>query len=97
MLAVAAQGHARDSIISVEGVEFLLARRTGLLAFEQGLGKTLVAIVAFQRLRKHGDVDTMIVICPNSLKRTWANEVARFAADLDVQIIEGGPQVRRPV
>ena len=32
-----------------EGLEYLLANGCGLLAFEQGLGKTLVAIEAYRR------------------------------------------------
>ncbi len=79
----------------IDGVEFLLNRRAGILAFEQGLGKTLVAIAAFSRLRGSGAADTLIVICPNSLKRTWVAEVARFAPDLTWKIIEGNVRVRR--
>lgn len=78
-----------------EGVEFLLAKGSGLLAFEQGLGKTLVAIEAFRRLRADGATDAMLVICPNSLKRTWARELARFTPDIEAHIVEGGPQDRR--
>lgn len=78
-----------------EGVAFLLTQRSGLLAFEQGLGKTLVAIAAFASLHAGGKVETMLVICPNSLKRNWQGEVARFAAHLEVAIIEGGARERR--
>ena len=38
----------------MEGIEFLTGRGSGLLAFEQGLGKTLVAIEAFRRLLESG-------------------------------------------
>jgi len=78
-----------------EGVEFLLARDSGLLAFEQGLGKTLVAIEAYRRLLASGATDALLVVCPNSLKRTWATELARFAPDLDAHLVEGGSQERR--
>lgn len=78
-----------------EGVAFLLDRGSGILAFEQGLGKTLVAIEAFRRLHAAGRVETMLVICPNSLKRNWACELARFAPELGVCIIEGSRQARR--
>ena len=37
-----------------EGVEFLLSRRSGIFAFEQGLGNTVVALEAFVRLRQSG-------------------------------------------
>ncbi|HTR53360.1 MAG TPA: DEAD/DEAH box helicase [Kofleriaceae bacterium] len=81
----------------VEGVDFLLTRRAGLLAFEQGLGKTLVAIDGFRRLHQSGEAGRMLVICPNSLKRNWVAELARFAPTLTVQIAEGTPQKRRKV
>jgi len=78
-----------------EGIRFLLERQSGLLAFEQGLGKTLVAIAAFDKLRSRGAVETMLVVCPNSLKRNWAAEVARFNPAMSVEIIAGRPRDRR--
>ena len=78
-----------------EGVEFLLSNGSGLLAFEQGLGKTLVAIRAYERLAGAGQVQGMLVVCPNSLKKTWANELQRFAPDLTWAIIEGAARQRQ--
>lgn len=78
-----------------EGVGFLLARRAALLAFEQGLGKTLVAIEAFRELRLKGALDAMLVLCPNSLKRTWATEAAKFAPELRVHVVTGAARARR--
>jgi SNF2 family DNA or RNA helicase len=78
-----------------EGIAFLLERKAGLLAFEQGLGKTLVAIKAFAILRSRDQVDALLVICPNSLKRNWVAEFTRFEPHLEVRIIEGTAAVRR--
>lgn len=78
-----------------EGVAFLTGGRHGLLAFEQGLGKTLVAIDAFRQLREQGDADRMLVVCPNSLKRNWVAEIAKFAPGVPVEIAEGKPKERR--
>lgn len=80
-----------------EGLNFLTEARSGLLAFEQGLGKTLVAIEAFQRLFAANAVDAMVVICPNSLKRTWVAELQKFARTLTVEVIDGAAKVRREV
>jgi len=77
------------------GVSFLTDGRAGLLAFEQGLGKTLVAIDAFRRLREAGEAERMLVICPNSLKRNWVAEIEKFAPMLTVEIAEGTPKARR--
>lgn len=78
-----------------EGVAFLLERKSGLLAFEQGLGKTIVAIDAFRHLKAAGDADRLIVVCPNSLKRNWAFEVERFAPELTACIVQGSARERR--
>jgi SNF2 family DNA or RNA helicase len=80
-----------------EGVAFLTTGRQGLLAFEQGLGKTLVAIDAFRSLRRSGEAERMLVICPNSLKRNWVAEIGKFAPGTTVQIAEGTPRVRRNI
>tara|TARA_B100000700_G_scaffold331737_1_gene467781 strand:+ start:12482 stop:13852 length:1371 start_codon:yes stop_codon:yes gene_type:complete len=41
---------------------------------EMGLGKTAVALSDFLELWLNHDVDILIVICPNTLKRNWAKE-----------------------
>src|SRR3989442_3932691 len=78
-----------------EGVAFLLEKKAGLVAFEQGLGKTLVAIKAFVEVRTAGDADALLVVCPNSLKRNWLSEFTRAEPDIRVAIVEGGPKSRR--
>ena len=78
-----------------EGAAFLVGRKSGILAFEQGLGKTLIAIEAFCRLRAIGDADRLLVICPNSLKRNWVVEVAKFTPWLTVDLIGGTMRQRR--
>jgi SNF2 family DNA or RNA helicase len=91
MTAVQLMGH------QLEGIDFLTGKRAGLLAFEQGLGKTLVAIEAFRRVRQAGGAHRLLVICPNSLKRNWVAELARFAPDLEATIIEGPRRRRRQI
>lgn len=83
--------HQRD------GVAFLTGQRAGLLAFEQGLGKTLVAIDSFRILHLMGAVDKLLVVCPNSLKRNWVAETAMFMPELVVDIAEGTSRERRHV
>jgi SNF2 family DNA or RNA helicase len=79
----------------VEGVEFLLRRGSGLLAFEQGLGKTLVAIESFRQVLEARHADQLLVLCPNSLKRNWEAELVKFAPGLACVIVEGSPVQRR--
>ena len=45
-----------------------------ILAFEQGLGKTLTAIALSECL----DVDHVYIVCPNSLKENWALEIQKY-------------------
>ncbi len=78
-----------------DGVRFLLKRQGGILAFEQGLGKTLTAIDAFRQLRERGQAGHMLVVCPNSLKDNWAEEIARFAPGWKVRIVGGSGRERR--
>jgi SNF2 family DNA or RNA helicase len=80
-----------------EGVDFLIERGAGLLAFEQGLGKTFVAIEAFRALLDSDGADRMLVICPNSLKRNWLAEFNKFAPGVSAEIAEGSPKKRRMV
>jgi SNF2 family DNA or RNA helicase len=83
--------HQRD------GVTFLTESGAGLLAFEQGLGKTFVAIEAFRRLIENGVVDKLLVICPNSLKRNWVAEFSKFAPSVSTEVAEGLPKTRRAI
>ena len=78
-----------------EGVDFLTGQGSGLLAFEQGLGKTFVAISAFRLLLDSGRADRLLVICPNSLKRNWVAEFTKFAPTVSVEVAEGPPKKRR--
>ena len=45
-----------------------------ILAFEQGLGKTLTSISLSECLNK----DHVYIICPNSLKENWALEIKKY-------------------
>ncbi len=78
----------------IEGVAFLAATGRALLADDMGLGKTLQAIAAASWLERNADVNTILVICPASLKQQWAREIAKFT-DHKVQIIQGSPEARQ--
>lgn len=80
-----------------EGIAFLTEKQHGLLAFEQGLGKTLVAIRAFTEVLHRNACDRMLVICPNSLKRNWVAEIEKFADGVTCEIAEGTPARRKAV
>lgn len=51
----------------------------GLCLFdEQGIGKTVMAMAAFDILCQRGDVDSMIIICPVTMIEGWKNDIERF-------------------
>ena len=61
--------------------------KTGVGWFlEQGLGKTLLALSEFHALVLQNKVDRMIVICPNSFKLGWAEEITKHGFDFDVHV-----------
>ena len=78
-----------------EGIGFLTEGKAGLLAFEQGLGKTLVSIDSFRKVFAARQAEKLLIICPNSLKRNWVAELIKFAPELSVVVAEGTPKQRR--
>ena len=67
-----------------EAVKFLLARKKCILADDQGLGKTTSLSVA----AIEGNFDSVVVICPASLKTNWAKELFWYCNEKDVSVIE---------
>lgn len=63
----------------------------GLCLFdEQGSGKTVMTIAAFDELRRSGEIDAMIVVCPKSMVSEWPKDIARFLGpECRVEIAEG--------
>ena len=65
---------------------------------EMGLGKTAVVLAEFIRYQKAGLVDGLVVICPNSLKRTWADQAEKFGSGISSAIwpLHGTVQLQDP-
>lgn len=68
-----------------EAVKFLLSRKKCVLADDMGLGKTCEVIVA----AIEGNFDSVLVICPASLKTNWLEELSYYVPERDVTIIGG--------
>ena len=64
----------------------------GLCLFdEQGCGKTVVSIAAFDILRELHLIDAMIVVCPKSMLGEWPKDIAKFTQNkYTVAIADGG-------
>lgn len=69
-----------------EAIEFAIERSSVLLGDEMGLGKTVEAI-GF--LNCHPEVDTLLVVCPASLRINWAREISVWLISpcVDITII----------
>lgn len=67
-----------------EGVQFLLTRKRCILADDMGYGKTATLSVA----AIEGNFDTILIICPASIKTTWKKELMWYVPERDITIIE---------
>lgn len=67
------------------GAKFLLNRKKCILADEQGLGKSSTLLVA----AIEGNFDSVLIICPASLKTNWKNELMWYVPERDITIVDG--------
>ena len=68
-----------------EAVKFLLSRKKCILALDMGAGKTASLSVA----AIEGNFDSVLIICPASLKTTWFNELSYYVSEREISIIGG--------
>ena len=62
---------------------------------EQGTGKTVTTIGAFDVLVERGDADTLLLAAPKSMVAEWQHEFERFTGDLyAVALVAGKPRER---
>jgi SWI/SNF-related matrix-associated actin-dependent regulator 1 of chromatin subfamily A len=66
-------------------VKFLLAKKKAILALDMGLGKSTVLSVA----AIEGNFDSVLIICPASLKTNWKKELMWYVPERDISIVDG--------
>ena len=66
-------------------VHYALDARRTFLADEQGLGKTVEALATLEA----ADAFPAVVICPASMKLTWAREAERWLGHRSVSVLQG--------
>ena len=67
-----------------EAVQFMLSRKKCILADSMGLGKsTELAVAAIE-----GNFDSVLIICPASLKTNWKKELMWYVPEKDIAIVE---------
>lgn len=81
----------------VPGRDFLVAAKYALLGDEMGSGKTLQALAAMRAVSKFPGKGAYpaLVVCPNSTKRNWAREVAKWLPEANAVVIDGSAAKRR--
>ena len=67
-----------------EAIQFLLSRKKCILADSMGLGKTTSLTVA----SIEGNYDSILIICPASIKTNWKNELKFYIPEKDITIID---------
>jgi len=67
----------------IEGIEFGRKKNSVLFGDEMGLGKTVEAI---GWLNCHPEIDSLLVVCPATLKVNWARELKKWLISPCVEI-----------
>jgi len=75
----------------VEAVEAMVDRKKMLVAYDLGLGKTVLTIAAIEQLKDLEEIqEPGIVICLSSLKYQWAEQIRKFTGgDANPLVIDG--------
>lgn len=73
-------------------IKFLLSRKKCILADEMGLGKSNSLAVA----SVEGNFDSILIICPASLKLNWRDELLWYVNEKDITIIDSFQNKTKP-
>jgi SNF2 family DNA or RNA helicase len=75
-----------------EAVKFLWSRKKCILADDMGLGKTTsVSVAAIE-----GNFDSVLIICPASLKTNWKRELSFYINEREISVIDGFNDKTKP-
>lgn len=80
-------------LYQARAVHFALTSPRALLALEMGLGKTLIALIAFHELRERGEIKGAIISAPKSAHGSWAEHLA--FSDAPSLVLTAAPPARR--
>src|SRR4051794_20118916 len=78
----------------IEGTRFLKERSAGALFDEQGLGKSKQLVDAVSASIADGTLDGALIVCPNTLKATWSEEIEKHCG-LRYAVFGSGRSERR--
>jgi len=79
-----------------EAVDRMCERTKMLVAYDLGLGKTVITIAAIERLMDENKVrEPGIIICLSSLKYQWANQIEKFTNGTSRALVIDGTRTKR--
>ena len=79
-----------------EAVDKMCERQKMLVAYDLGLGKTVLTIAAIERLMDERKVtEPGLIICLSSLKYQWASQIKKFTNGSTPIVIDGDPKQRQ--
>lgn len=61
-----------------EGIRFAVNKGKAIIADEMGLGKTIQAIASAEIYLREGLAESVLIVCPTSLKYQWKKEIEKF-------------------
>lgn len=70
-----------------EGVALCLNLGYGIIAYEQGLGKTICGIAIVEELLVKPDINFALLVVPSNLRYQWAQAIAKFT-DVDTRTVK---------
>ena len=87
-----------------EGIRFAVKAGKAIIADEMGLGKTIQAIASAEIFLHEGMAESVLIVCPTSLKYQWKKEIEKFTGGDTVEyndilipkvvVVEGNPSKR---
>lgn len=79
------------------GVKFLSTMKTALLADGMGSGKTYTSGAAVRYLHEVMEEETLplLIVCPNSTKRSWKKDLTKIWPGIDIQVVSGTAAKKR--
>jgi Mesyanzhinovviridae DNA helicase len=80
--------------VQLEAITRANGRRGFAFFMEMGLGKTLTVLTEFRVLKMCGEVERLVVICPNSFKSGWDQEMRKHDVRLHRIVYEASRKQR---
>ena len=78
-----------------EAVDRMIVMQTLLVAYEMGLGKTVITIAACEELIEAGKAGGVFVVCPASIKLQWKRMIEEFAPEANIMVVSGDARKRQ--